>query len=554
MELVKFHNPETGAPYQTSSSANATSSSNPPEATGKNFHEQVVQPQAPQTVPASNPVGANAYLFSYLSPPDKQNAPTFSSPASFLTTATSPSAVLAVSGISATNLLITSSGALGFSQIANLNAAVINSSLNNPNNTTTPLINTNPLISVPSTGMLTSNNNDPLNSLLNTDLTAGLHGINNSAASYLPAKSTDVYKTNIKALDFCYSDENQKFTYIDAINLCVTVIAYASHTPRANQMLTILDVIIPRYVAHIKQETDTLTSSSKGTVGGFSSILDKQANMHFHMDIVHQARSEFAAIQKIAVSIKTLVSVSEFLTRTYTGPRTDNLANLAAKAPNLPNVANALATTNPSMRTTSNRSPSIMAEEDSNRAAEERKKQAAAASSTAAGGDNGGAPEDNLIRQEFRTPRDTLLNIVSEFVFFASKRVKELYKTINDPSLKMTELIDTKGHSKLVEIAHTLLKLWDDSVTLAGNGIQKYNLNVLNQYSSEKFFHNFYLTSYFQKLLPVTDWSQDEIKPSFNNLLRRIDRLFTKISKKPNTKVRIKNNSQSSIVFASLTF
>jgi hypothetical protein len=34
----------------------------------------------------------------------------------------------------------------------------------------------------------------------------------------------------------------------------------------------------------------------------------------------------------------------------------------------------------------------------------------------------------------------------------------------------------------------------------------------------------------------VTDWSQDEIKPSFNNLLRRIDRLFTKIAKKPSTK------------------
>lgn len=45
------------------------------------------------------------------------------------------------------------------------------------------------------------------------------------------------------------------------------------------------------------------------------------------------------------------------------------------------------------------------------------------------------------------------------------------------------------------------------------------------------------LFSYFQKLLPVTDWSQEELKPSFNNLLRRIDRLFTKISKKPATKV-----------------
>ena len=191
--------------------------------------------------------------------------------------------------------------------------------------------------------------------------------------------------------------------------------------------------------------------------------------MHFHMDIVHQARAEFATVQKIAVSVKTLVSVSDFLTRTYSGPRSDNLATYAAKTPNLPNVASALASTN--QRSSSNRSPSIMPDEDSvfrgaagvgeERQQRERPKPADT------------MPEDNAIRQEFRTPRDTLLHIVSEFVFFSSKRVKELYKVINDPSLKMTELIDTKGHAKLVEIAHTLLKLWDDSVTLGGNGIQK---------------------------------------------------------------------------------
>jgi protein unc-80 len=100
---------------------------------------------------------------------------------------------------------------------------------------------------------------------------------------------------------------------------------------------------------------------------------------------------------------------------------------------------------------------------------------------------------------------------VSEFVHIGSKRVKELYKLINDSSIKVSELLDTKAHAKLVEIAYALLKSWEVSMTLNGNGLQ----------------------NYFQKLLPVTDWTQEHMKPAFNNLLRRLDRLFSKISKKP---------------------
>lgn len=39
-------------------------------------------------------------------------------------------------------------------------------------------------------------------------------------------------RSGIRALDFCYDDQTVRFSIIDAINLCVTVVAYATHTYR----------------------------------------------------------------------------------------------------------------------------------------------------------------------------------------------------------------------------------------------------------------------------------------------------------------------------------
>ena len=55
----------------------------------------------------------------------------------------------------------------------------------------------------------------------------------------------------------------------------------------------------------------------------------------------------------------------------------------------------------------------------------------------------------------------------------------------------MPELLDVKTNYKLVEIANALLKLWDDSSNLNGNGLQ----------------------NYFMKLVPVNNWSDENIKP-----------------------------------------
>ncbi|CAF1474341.1 unnamed protein product, partial [Rotaria sordida] len=116
---------------------------------------------------------------------------------------------------------------------------------------------------------------------------------------------------------------------------------------------------------------------------------------------------------------------------------------------------------------------------------------------------------------EFRWPRDTLLSVISTFIHFSTQRLKELTKLINDPTLRMPELLDAKSHTRLADIAHTLLKLGGyDPITMSCRGIQ----------------------NYFQKLLPWTNWSQEQLRPALNLLLRRIDRMFSKICKKPLTK------------------
>jgi hypothetical protein len=120
---------------------------------------------------------------------------------------------------------------------------------------------------------------------------------------------------------------------------------------------------------------------------------------------------------------------------------------------------------------------------------------------------------------EFRWPRDTLLSVISTFVHFSTQRLKELIKLINDPTLRIPELLDAKSHTRLADIAHTLLKLGGyDPITMSCRGIQ----------------------NYFQKLLPWTNWSQEQLRPALNLLLRRIDRMFSKICKKPMTKVTMK--------------
>lgn len=119
-------------------------------------------------------------------------------------------------GIHATNLLITSSGALGINQIASLTAvAAANSGL-------TTIDPTSPGIASLDTG--------------SAPVTGGPNPFV-SQFNLASSKSTNLMeqqqlRSGIKALDFCYDDQTVRFNIIDAINLCVTVVAYATHAYR----------------------------------------------------------------------------------------------------------------------------------------------------------------------------------------------------------------------------------------------------------------------------------------------------------------------------------
>ena len=49
----------------------------------------------------------------------------------------------------------------------------------------------------------------------------------------------------------------------------------------------------------------------------------------------------------------------------------------------------------------------------------------------------------------------------------------------------------------------------------------------------------YFTVRYMLEILPNTDWSQELVRPALNLILRRLDRLFTKISKKAALRVRM---------------
>ncbi|KAL3872189.1 hypothetical protein ACJMK2_040132 [Sinanodonta woodiana] len=268
----------------------------------------------------------------------------------------------------------------------------------------------------------------------------------------------------LKALDFCYENDPDTFNILEVMNMCVTVIAYSPDSFRSIQMLTILEVVLPRHLEYLKRVT---TKKDNPTA----------------------ARVEINAINNISVSIRALISSSEFYTRSMSLPQRQ------------------LETERSNNRSQSRGSPVETSfyyddREDSHASRhmeEGRRKQYTQ------------DDEDVELRNEFRKPRDMLLNTVAEFFSTCQPRLKNLRKTLADPTFKPPELLDHKAHSRLAEIANTLMKLAPyDSETMACAGLQRYMTDIL----------------------PITDWSQEQVRPALNLILRRLDRLFSKISKK----------------------
>lgn len=122
--------------------------------------------------------------------------------------------------------------------------------------------------------------------------------------------------------------------------------------------------------------------------------------------------------------------------------------------------------------------------------------------------------EDNeTIRMEFRRPRDTLLNVIAEFLTRSTSRLADLSKKVPDIHQKGSsyELLDVKCHLRLAEIAYSLLKIAPyDPQTMACRG----------------------LVRYMNEILPNSEWRQEAMRPALIMILRRLDKMFNKIAKK----------------------
>lgn len=120
-----------------------------------------------------------------------------------------------------------------------------------------------------------------------------------------------------------------------------------------------------------------------------------------------------------------------------------------------------------------------------------------------------------MIRAEYRRPRDVLLSVVGEFISRASTRLNELARKYPADS-KAVELLDIKCHVRLADIAHSLLKVSPyDPESMACRGLQRY----------------------MQCILPRAEWADDALRAALVTILRRLDKVFLKISKKPSIRV-----------------
>ncbi|XP_042902932.1 protein unc-80 homolog [Parasteatoda tepidariorum] len=274
----------------------------------------------------------------------------------------------------------------------------------------------------------------------------------------------------LRALDFCYQNDPDTLSILDAISLCITVVAYAADSQRGHQMLTILEAILPFYLRHLQNLT-----TKKETPGG--------------------SRSELSMIHNISICMKTLISNCEALARNYTGPqRTTDLRGSSIK--NMSRGAY---------------SPPYEVDDDSQSKFMTDSYYSSRKPLTQPQYDRP-AGDTDIMKTEFRRPRDILLSVVSEFLTICSARLAELAKIIKDLSSKATELLDQKCHFRLAEVAHSLLKFAPyDPITMSCRGLQRY----------------------MNEVLPHSEWAQETMRPALIMVLRRIDKTFNKIAKKP---------------------
>ncbi|KFQ63758.1 Protein unc-80, partial [Pelecanus crispus] len=135
--------------------------------------------------------------------------------------------------------------------------------------------------------------------------------------------------------------------------------------------------------------------------------------------------------------------------------------------------------------------------------------------------------DERIAREEFRRPRESLLNICTEFYKHCGPRLKILQNLAGEPRVTSLELLDVKSHMRLAEIAHSLLKLAPyDTQTMESRGLRRY----------------------IMEMLPITDWTAEAVRPALILILKRLDRMFNKIHKMPTLRRQVEWEPASNLI------
>ncbi|XP_069159541.1 protein unc-80 homolog isoform X1 [Procambarus clarkii] len=263
----------------------------------------------------------------------------------------------------------------------------------------------------------------------------------------------------LRALDFCYHEESDSVSLLEAVDMCVTVVAYSADSKRGHQMLTILEANLGLVLRHLQ-----------ATAG-------------------RDLRQEKETIHHVAVAMKTLVTNCEPLAKNYTGPQKSAGEGKGSSRVTYSKTSKAY---NPAIEVDDDSHSKYMSDSKRYQAYERDME------------------DSEALRHDFRQPRDTLLHVVAEFLTTCSQRLAEINKKAGQES-KHSDLLDTKCHLRLAEVAHSLLKVAPyDPATMGCRGLQRY----------------------MNEILPHPDWSHEDLRPALVNILRRLDKMFNKIAKK----------------------
>ncbi|XP_077449386.1 protein unc-80 homolog isoform X14 [Stigmatopora argus] len=277
----------------------------------------------------------------------------------------------------------------------------------------------------------------------------------------------------LRSLDFCYGNEDLAFSISDSIKLCVTVAAYAPESFRSLQMLMVLEALVPCYLQKLKNNTMTMESASA-------------------------ARDEIAAIAALATSLQALLYSSEALTRPMTAPQISRCDQGHKGGTTANHTMSGGVNTRDNLH---------LLEEGQGMPREEL--------------------DERIAREEFRRPRESLLNICTEFYKHCGPRLKILQNVAGEPRVTALELLDMKSHMRLAEIAHALLKLAPyDTLTMESRGLRRY----------------------IMEMLPITDWSSEAVRPALILILKRLDRMFNKIHKMPTLRRQVEWEAASNLI------